>query len=1063
MAASGASSVKVQRCSRGFRTVLASAVLEWLLIFLLFIDAIFSYLVTKFSRYCKLQIPCLLCSRLDHVIGDEKPGFYRNLICGAHKLEISSLVLCHSHDKLADVHGMCEICLFSFATQNKSNAETYRLLVGKLGMGPEHSVDEDPLLNDPTPDSFRTRPCSCCNNPWTMRSAASRFLHTKLIAPELGELNVPSLGPQENGKFPYQGGMQKRRDKPSGLLRASHQASRSIDPLSYIGYTELKITSDTESEVPLSDEDDASALDCEPDDLNEDLISQYVQLETHPSSPEILPKNMTDDLTLEKMIHETSTSEHSVLIPHIQLEVDKPHGVTSSATDVAIGHGLEELNWHQVEQRVNPSVPCELISLDDIPASTCVKEAPVEVLGDNLEDMGTSDTGHTITECGEVCKPESVSTMTFGLELKTGEVSKAMGAPVEVLVDNLEAMGTSDTGHTSFTESGEVCKPGNGSTMTSGLELTTGEVSSATGAPVEILVDNLEAMGTSDTGHTSFTESGEVCNPGGGSTMTFGLELKTGQVSSDYGPLLPNSLSDAYKLAVGNKGSQASAQLAEQLSGMDSARVSEDLKLFLSQLSSARGLELSVNDMSPKVHGNGDELKISDSSSSGVQKLQRKISLERNESGMDSARVSEDLKLLLSQQSSARGLELSVNDMSPKVHGNGDELKISDSSSSGVQILQRKISLERNESGFESLDGSIVSEIEGESVVDRLKRQVEYDRKSMSALYKELEEERNAASIAANQALAMITRLQEEKAALHMEALQYLRMMEEQAEYDVEALQKANDLLAEREKEIQDLEAELEFYREKFSDESMLEKVQEATSDMRGVDMRVEHSEPSGIETDANIPCYSPTTKESESNDKPEGTNDLNISKKSVLDLEDERLYISQCLKKLEKRLHLFSDNWVYVDLSNGVYSGRDTQEVHDLEETRQNELGQETNDLVDGKFSVQKSALLPKGNSPAEETVGNSLSDDKENDHVTCDRAGSTMDGGVYGLESVGSEVSDLNERLAALEADKNFLEHAINYLGNGDEGLKFIREIAQHLCELRKIGIRRREQVIA
>ena len=46
--------------------------------------------------------------------------------------------------------------------------------------------------------------------------------------------------------------------------------------------------------------------------------------------------------------------------------------------------------------------------------------------------------------------------------------------------------------------------------------------------------------------------------------------------------------------------------------------------------------------------------------------------------------------------------------------------------------LQKRISLERNESGL-SLDGSIVSEMEGESMVDRLKRQIDHDRKHMSA------------------------------------------------------------------------------------------------------------------------------------------------------------------------------------------------------------------------------------------------------------------------------------------------------------------------------------------
>lgn len=76
-----------------------------------------------------------------------------------------------------------------------------------------------------------------------------------------------------------------------------------------------------------------------------------------------------------------------------------------------------------------------------------------------------------------------------------------------------------------------------------------------------------------------------------------------------------------------------------------------------------------------------------------------------------------------------------------------------------------RVSLERNESSL-SLDGSIVSEIEGESVVDWLKRQVEHDRKLLSALYKELEEERNASAVATNQAMAMITRLQKETATL---------------------------------------------------------------------------------------------------------------------------------------------------------------------------------------------------------------------------------------------------------------------------------------------------------
>ncbi|XP_061356101.1 myosin-binding protein 3-like [Gastrolobium bilobum] len=90
---------------------------------------------------------------------------------------------------------------------------------------------------------------------------------------------------------------------------------------------------------------------------------------------------------------------------------------------------------------------------------------------------------------------------------------------------------------------------------------------------------------------------------------------------------------------------------------------------------------------------------------------------------------------------------------------------------------------------------------------------------------KELEEERSASAIAANQTMTMITRRQEEKAAMQMEALQCQRMMEEQSEYDPEALQILNDLMMKREKEKQELEMELEEHRKKILDYEGKEKL----------------------------------------------------------------------------------------------------------------------------------------------------------------------------------------------------------------------------------------------
>ncbi|XP_042413026.1 myosin-binding protein 1-like [Zingiber officinale] len=90
----------------------------------------------------------------------------------------------------------------------------------------------------------------------------------------------------------------------------------------------------------------------------------------------------------------------------------------------------------------------------------------------------------------------------------------------------------------------------------------------------------------------------------------------------------------------------------------------------------------------------------------------------------------------------------------------------------------------------------------------------------MAELYKELEEERSASAVAAYEAMAMINRLQEEKAGMQMEALHYRRMMEEQAEHDQEAIHELNNLLTDREKELIDLEAELESCRKRLGEET---------------------------------------------------------------------------------------------------------------------------------------------------------------------------------------------------------------------------------------------------
>ncbi|XP_059651630.1 probable myosin-binding protein 6 [Cornus florida] len=83
-----------------------------------------------------------------------------------------------------------------------------------------------------------------------------------------------------------------------------------------------------------------------------------------------------------------------------------------------------------------------------------------------------------------------------------------------------------------------------------------------------------------------------------------------------------------------------------------------------------------------------------------------------------------------------------------------------------------------------------------------------------AALYVELDKERSAAASAADEAMAMILRLQEEKASIEMEARQYQRILEEKSAYDAEEMNILKEILVRREREMHFLEKEVECYRQ---------------------------------------------------------------------------------------------------------------------------------------------------------------------------------------------------------------------------------------------------------
>lgn len=178
MAAKGKPFCKAQRSVLGFSAILKYAACEWFLIFLMLIDAL-----TKFAHICNLQTPCIFCFRLDHLLDKEKSNNYRNLLCTNHRLEISSLVSCHKHNKTCwwqwDVWS---ISLF-IRTNNKpkSHFKMQRLIVGKLSDTFRNGGHGELVNRDPIPHCIKIRPCSCCCRPLKTRQLIKDYFHWNLL------------------------------------------------------------------------------------------------------------------------------------------------------------------------------------------------------------------------------------------------------------------------------------------------------------------------------------------------------------------------------------------------------------------------------------------------------------------------------------------------------------------------------------------------------------------------------------------------------------------------------------------------------------------------------------------------------------------------------------------------------------------------------------------------------------------------------------------------------------------------------------------------------------------
>ncbi|KAJ6296954.1 hypothetical protein OIU78_022638 [Salix suchowensis] len=327
-------------------------------------------------------------------------------------------------------------CLFSFAAINKSNAETYRLLVGKLGEDSGFVLDQDSQLDG---HSSVTRQCSCCNEPWIPRGYCQKLMRAISAGSGAADLDVPLSDSIKHDCSNLE------KSKQSIPLRTM-----------------------------LSDDNGENAV-------HEDLAVEYLKSEPCTVS-------LVDDSVTEKLIDPASSPEPSILASKVQSDVIR----------VPVEH-------EKVPQKA--SKEREIISPDDVLQISYAKETPPEASDEN-RIISVDNVLPSTQRCNpaKISQESELISIVDSLPSTNGAENPVQGLKESCVSREEEAWQTSVTGGEDF---------GKGETQPARRNDTASEI-----------------------------------NPS----------------SSDNGQQPANSLdlSDAYKLAVGNRGRQLSGVLAEQ-------------------------------------------------------------------------------------------------------------------------------------------------------------------------------------------------------------------------------------------------------------------------------------------------------------------------------------------------------------------------------------------------------------------------------------------------------------------------------------------------------------------
>ncbi|KAJ3673560.1 hypothetical protein LUZ60_005552 [Juncus effusus] len=348
-----------------------------------------------------------------------------------------------------------------------------------------------------------------------------------------------------------------------------------------------------------------------------------------------------------------------------------------------------------------------------------------------------------------------------------------------------------------------------------------------------------------------------------------------------------------------------------------------------------------------------------------------------------------------------------------------------------------------------------IARVEIENEAAALREALSRHQQSILDLCAELEAERNASASATSEALAMILRLQREKAECQMEARQFRRFAEEKMAHDQQEIATLEELLFKRDQAMQALSCEVQAYKHRLLSYGVLDPIPNASEPNTPCD-QLDPPPPTPLAPYNYPPLRCRLTVPSSSDDEP-------VEPDKYGDTPREHL------QKLERRICQLEKMPSNV-MEKGVVVGQSSSSPRTLPKhlmrcrfsSSFDSFGSRSGNFLRGEefpVAVDRPSAFD-GDGEASDRIYTIRVCGGEDSYASTPRelgVGPTprtmkLDGNLGFNGSAGveqEEIRKLQTRLQALEADRESMRQTLISMGTDKAQMVLLREIAQQFCK--------------